>query len=491
MAQCTRRDAMICIGVGAAGLVTNRTLSWAIAPRTVDRVGDLAELFRTTPEADVFDVCVKSIQAGADYKAILTAVFVAGIHDIQPRPVGSKLHAVMMVESAFQLAEAGSKCDAYHAALWSLHDFKRYQQRDRNEGDWVLPQNPKVSRLGADAARGDFLAAMETWDAGRADRGLVALLRHVHPESVFELLWPFMARSFVDFGHKIIFGVQVERVLRRVGWRHAEPALRSLVNGLTYSGPGVQDTVGFDRAKELAASFPADWERNSENPQESDSLLKGLRNCDSAGAQQLVVAALNDGVGATAVWDGLRLFASELFLRRPPSSTRRHLPVHPVTEVNAFGHASRATSNDSTKRLLILQAAAWLPLWKPVLTDRFEPLANRPGIDALGGDRPVQGHRIDETFEQRSPDDTRVFLDQGDGQRINYLSWLRGFLFRKAWQDHQYKYLAAISEESRLVNPKWASRLLAPAITYLPTQADDDSEVARRANHTLQKSGVC
>ena len=57
--------------------------------------------------------------------------------------------------------------------------------------------------------------------AERADRAVTGLLPHVDPDSLFELLWPYAARCYVDIGHKIIFGAQVERALRRIGWGHA------------------------------------------------------------------------------------------------------------------------------------------------------------------------------------------------------------------------------------------------------------------------------
>lgn len=486
---CTRRDAIIRMGTGAAGLALGRT-AWAIPSITVDAVADLAKQFRTTPEAQVFEVCTKAIQSGADHKTLLTAVFVAGVLEIRPRPVGSKLHAVMMVESAFQLAETGSKRDAFRSALWSLHDFKRYQQRDVDEGDWVMPKSPGLSRQTNGTARRELLAAMDAWDAERADRALVGLLRRTSPNEVIELLRPYMARSFVDFGHKIIFGVQVERVLRRVNWRHAEPALRSLVNGLAYPGSDAPDTESFDRAMELALSFPAGWDSGHEDARQSESVLKRLRTCDCGEAQRLVVTALQEGIGPRTIWDGLRLYASELFLRRPPSSTRRHLPVHPVTEVNAFAYAYRSTTNDTTRRLLILQAAGWLPLWRPALANRFGAFADRSGIDALGQAEPVESPDIDATFAQRSPDAARVFLDNSTAQQEKYLAQLRAFLLQKAWQDHQFKYLAAIHEESKLADSRWRSRILAPAITYLPTAVDHDTEVSKRAERALRKAGV-
>ncbi len=51
---------------------------------------------------------------------------------------------------------------------------------------------------------------------------------------------------------------------------------------------------------------------------------------------------------------------------------------------------------------------------------------------------------------------------------------LRDFLFRKAFQSHQYKYAAAIEEES---------------LTYLPSAADSDSDDFKRSVYALRKAG--
>lgn len=92
------------------------------------------------------------------------------------------------------------------------------------------------------------------------------------------------------------------------------------------------------RARELAPTLPADWLPGLEDPQQSEVLLRRLRDCDPGQAQKLVAAAFRDGLGPATVWDGLRLYASELLHRRPKSAARRHGPVHGVTEVNAFAY---------------------------------------------------------------------------------------------------------------------------------------------------------
>ena len=117
--------------------------------------------------------------------------------------------------------------------LWTIEDFKRSQARDvREEGDWKLPPRPDVSFDGERAARRELHAAMNAWDAERADRAIVGLMAYHDRASLFELLWPYGQRCYVDIGHKVIFVANGWRTLRTMGWQHAEPVLRSLAYAL-------------------------------------------------------------------------------------------------------------------------------------------------------------------------------------------------------------------------------------------------------------------
>lgn len=496
MRRWSRRDAVTFLGLGTAGLLVGPRGRAAARKLELGDLTALAERFRAASRASVFDVAADAIRAGADYRTLLGGAFMAGVHDVQPRGVGGKLHCVMMVESAFLLSETASPREAWLAALWSIDDFKRSQERDRGDGDWVLPPRPEVSFSSERQARRELVAAMDAWDAERADRAIVGLLPHLDRGSLFEVLWPYAARCYVDIGHKIIFCAQVERALGRLGWRHAEPALRSLVAGLLYVSDSISGSEAgvFEHARQVARSFPDDWLAGKDDPAVSEGLLRQLRECDAAAAQDLVAGALADGLGPATVWDGLRLYASELLQRRPKSAARRHGPVHGVTEVNAFAHVWRTTANETTKRLMILQAAGWLPLMRRDLERFFGPQQG-PGLDDLG--RAASGNAAPnevpdfvDIFSQPSPEAARLRLDRSPRAAADYLAQLRRHLTERAFQSHQYKYAAAIAEESALAHPRWASRILAPAVTYVPTPNDPDSQVFDRSLHALRQAGV-
>ena len=331
----SRRQVLIGMGVGGASLFFPRLPAGPFSRRDVN---GLAEDFRRSSREGALPIAARAMAAGADTTTLLAAVFMAGVTEIRPRSVGQKLHALMMVSSTFELAQLSSPEQARLAVLWNLDDVKRSQARDVREGDWRLPPRPQVSFPSEEVARKEFTVAMSAWDEQRADRALVGLLPFHNHRTFFEILWPIAMNSYVDLGHKVIFGVQVERVLRRIGWQYAEPVLRSLIYGLLYVGPDGRQTDTFERGLSLPSLPTVAWK---EKPSQSEALLRQLRGAKPDEAQDLVFAAFADGIGPATIWDGLRLYAAVVFQRRPRSAVRRHGPVHPVTEINAFGYKQK------------------------------------------------------------------------------------------------------------------------------------------------------
>ena len=58
------------------------------------------------------------------------------------------------------------------------------------------------------------------------------------------------------------------------------------------------------------------------------------------------------------------------------------------------------------------------------------------------------------------------------------------------FQNHQYKFLAAVHEEASSIHPALAGAMLAPVITYLPNASDPDSEELESSLHAMNKAGV-
>ncbi len=486
-----RREALKSVAAGAAGLLLlPRTLR--ATPTPPDPLDELAARFIAAPRGEVAQIAAKAMAGGAETASILGAVFLAGIREVRPRHVGGKLHCVLMVESAFQLCHSIGKREAALMALWNLDDFKRSQQIDEGEGDWHLPPRPDVTFPDETAARREFVAAMESWDPERADRAVTGLVAWNDHDSLFELLWPFAARCYVSIGHKMIYAAQVERVLSRIGWRHAEPVLRSLILGLLHGGP-VGRTEVFEKSRALAPSLPDRWLEGREDPPQSLEILRKLRASSSDEAQNVVIEAFRGGLGPATIWDGMRLAASEQFLRRPPGPPERGgslLPVHAVTVTNAFGHAWRRSKSDSTKRLLVLQAAGWLSDLRRDLVSLRAQVADGPIIDTLGDSEKLATSSLDEALTSRSAASLRHRLDAHPGDLEVCRRELAASLASRGVEHHQHKYAAAFMEESRLIHQKWAPLIVAPSAGYLPDASVQESEVTERSLQALRAHGI-
>src|SRR5207248_1986416 len=88
-------------------------------------------------------------------------------------------------------------------------------------------------------------------------------------------------------------------------------------------------------------------------------VLSHQRRAAPAEACSQVVELLNKKIDPASIWDGLFLTAGELLMRQPGI-----VGLHCVTTVNALHFAYQASANDETRRLMLLQAAAFLPLFR-------------------------------------------------------------------------------------------------------------------------------
>ena len=379
MPRVGRRQALGGIAAGAAGLLTLPRWS-AAAPSDLDA---LAERIRVTPRAGAFALATKLIRSGADADALLGAIFLCGVREIRPRPHGI-LHSVMMVGSSFQLCRGASPTDAWLLALWNLDSLKESMEDDDREwGNWSLSP-PRPARIAErEAARKELVAAMEAWDAPRADAAVSALVSQCDHATLFETLWPLVARCYAFIGHKIIYAMQVERVLGRIGWTYAEPALRSLVAASLVN----RDTAAFDRSRELAPTLPDGWEHGRDEPQESAALLGALRAARPRDAQEPCRPRVPrrpgsaDGLGRVAA-PGLR------DLPQAPWAHRGHRSAgaapRPRHHRGQRVRPRRARRPPRTPRAacMVLQAAGWLTAMRDDLAGLADLSMDGPGIEA-------------------------------------------------------------------------------------------------------------
>ena len=276
-----RREALARMAAGAAGLLTLPATrvpagSRATATRTQD-LDSLAARLRITPRAGTFAFATELIRAGVDIPTLLGAIFLCGVREIRPRPHGI-LHSVMMVGSSFQFADAAPRRGRL-ALLWTSTTSALMEETASRPATGRFRRGARAARE-PDGARTELVAAMEAWDVERADRALTAFLPHCDRAALFEVLWPILARCYAFIGHKIIYAMQVERVLGRIGWRYAEPALRSLVMASLVG----RDTAAFDRSRDRARGFPARMGARRRTPRKAPHYCARSRRQRARGA---------------------------------------------------------------------------------------------------------------------------------------------------------------------------------------------------------------
>jgi hypothetical protein len=186
----------------------------------------LVRLLEDTPRERVLEEVAQRVRAGRSYRDVLTALMLAGVRNIQPRPVGFKFHAVLVVNSAHLASLASPDSDRWLPIFWAIDQFKASQASDVKEGDWTLAPVDESAVPPSHRARAAFTEAMDKWDESAADVAVVGLVRTAGADELFEIFARYGARDFRDIGHKAIYVANSFRTLEVIGWHHAEPVLR-------------------------------------------------------------------------------------------------------------------------------------------------------------------------------------------------------------------------------------------------------------------------
>jgi hypothetical protein len=328
---------------------------------------------------------------------------------------------------------------------------------------------------------------MDDWDEAAADAAAAGLARTAGASQIFELLYRYGARDFRAIGHKAIYVANTERVLTQVGWRHAEPVVRSLAYALlSHEGdnPAKRDADAdkpWRRNQELAAKIPADWQSGKLSRSTTVEMLSVLRLGTSDAACDTVVEQLRRGAAPQSLWDAVFCGAAELLLRQPGI-----VALHAVTTSNALHRAYATSGDDKTRRLLLLQAAAFVPLFRQALSGRGN-LREMP-IDRLEA-VPVSSREnaAEEIFAEIGRDrhvaagKTLGYLQgQGRGGADDFMNTARRLILLKGRDPHDYKFSVAALEDYYHISPEWRDRFLASTVLQLRGSQEKDNSLIDR-----------
>src|SRR4051794_16217964 len=321
---------------GLGAITPARGADLTVGPEAVRLRPEIEPVVRwieETPRDQALEVAIAHLKDGLSYRDLLAGLFLAGIRNIKPHPVGFKFHAVMVINSAHLLGQTAPASDRLLPLLWALDTFKNSQLQDVKEGDWTLGKVDEARLPKHDKARAEFIRAMEDWDAEAADASITALCRTSGAAETMEPLWRMAVRDQRNIGHKPIFAAQSWRTLQAIGWQHAEPVLRSLAFGLLdLHGDARHVPVGpYKDNVENARKVRDGWQAGKPCATATRELLEAIRTGTPESASAEVVKLLNRGVAADSLWDAVILSSSELMMQTPGI-----VALHATTSANSL-----------------------------------------------------------------------------------------------------------------------------------------------------------
>src|SRR5215510_13410546 len=135
----------------------------------------IVRLLEEIPRERLLEEVAARIKRGLNYRDLLAALLLAGVRNIQPRPVGFKFHAVLVVNSAHLASLASADTDRWLPIFWALDQFKSSQAADVRQGDWTLAEVDRNAIPPGSKARQALIEALDNWDEAAADAAIVGL----------------------------------------------------------------------------------------------------------------------------------------------------------------------------------------------------------------------------------------------------------------------------------------------------------------------------
>ncbi len=458
---------------------------WALAGSSAAGNDGLVRLLIETRRESLLAALAARIRTGLAPTELLRALTIAACREVSPYPdVGFKYHAVMMLQSV-QLSMAALPGErAWLPLLWAADYFKTASAQEDRFRPWSLPavperlRNPEISAL---------VDALASWDRDEADRAIAALMDAGQTHSVLQTLMLYAARDFRAIGHKTITAANAHRLHAALGSPVAVPLARSLAfavqNPEGDADPAQHDYVADGDWKAnhvLAANLPRRWQTGRDDAAAAQTFLQELRTGKSEWAVTAATSLLRDDVSAHTVWEAVMMFAAELILRR-----NNIIAVHANTMANAMHYCYLVTEADFAKRLLLLQAVAFMARFR-ALVDR-DPKVRDRRIDTI---ERLPAATIDEIFQTLGRNRFRAvrqalgWLDAGRDP-ATLAARVRWHATLKNTGTHDIKFTEAMLENYGWLRFPWRNALLAASLMYANASTAPDDEVVVRARELV------
>jgi hypothetical protein len=458
-----------------------------------DDIEPLVRVIEDTPRDKLLEEIAGRIKKGTTYREIVAALLLAGVRNVQPRPsVGFKFHAVLVVNSAHLASLSSPDEHRWLPIFWALDYFKSSQEADVREGNWTMGPVDESRVPPPHLARQAFIDAMDRWDEPAADVAVAGLARSASSNELFDLFCRYGCRDFRSIGHKAIYVANAWRTLNCVGWQYSEPVLRSLAYALLArenAGNPAENDYDADRPgrKNLALTktFRNDWQTGRVDKSATHDLLATIYGGSTEELCEQVVKTINSGISPQSVWDALLVGAGELLMRQPGI-----VGIHTLTSSNALRYSFGACGDDETRKLMLLQNAAFLPLFRGAMKNRGNigeqkiealepaeiPAGSEAALDAIFAD--VANNRM------LAASKTLAYA-RANPNPSDFINRARTLIFLKGRDSHDYKFSSAVLEDYLHVSPEWRDRFLATSVFNLKGSGGGDNSLIRRTRQAL------
>ncbi len=451
----------------------------------------LVRLLENTPRDRVLEEVAAKVKRGTSYREVLAALQLAGVRNIQPRPVGFKFHAVLVVNSAHIASVASPDTDRWLPIFWAIDAFKSSQAQDVQQGDWAMGEIDESAVPPSHKARQALIDALENWDEAAADAAIVGMYRTAGAHAIYQVLCRYGARDFRELGHKEIYTANSFRCLETIGWRHGEPILRSLVYAMldrvgAKENPAKADLSAdrpYRRNLERAKEIRAGWLDGKLDADATREMIAAIRDGSAQDTSAKALELLNKGVAPQSLWDAYFDGAGELLMRQPGIAA-----IHATTFTNACHYSFQHTRDEETRKMLLLQNAAFLPLYRGgkddgTHIDTMEPVALKDSgagaVEEIFAD--VSG---DKGSKLRAAQKILTYLKDNPNPKP-LADAARRLIFLKGRDSHDYKFSSAVLEDYEFMAPQWRDRYLAASVFNLKGSGDKDNDLVQRIRAAL------
>jgi hypothetical protein len=209
--------------------------------------------------------------------------------------------------------------------------------------------------------------------------------------------------------------------------------------------------------------------------------LKTLRVASPKEASDRAIDLLNHGCSPQSLFEAFFDAAGELMMRSPGI-----LSLHATTFTNALYYAWNRCHDEQTRKLLLLQNASFLPLFRGNTRDAGTEIdALEPAESSTNGPSAIEEIFAEIKNDRLSASRKMLAYLQQVEDPGPFAQAARRLIFQKGTNSHDYKYSSAILEDYHSMRRPWRDRYLAASAFYLKSSGDPDNQLVQRIRSAL------